>query len=251
MKKPHLVIIIVAVVVLAVIGKAVWWTKHRPTTTNQANSTPTVASIYDPQIIPTEFSASITNPMFSLPVGRKLTFQAETEDGTEKIEIEIESGTKVIMGVTTTIYRDRVYIDGQLVEDTRDYLAQHQNGDVWYFGEEVDNYEDGTLVDHAGSFIAGVNGAQPGIWIKGTHVPGDSYRQEYAPGEAEDMRDVVAVDLTLTTKRGTYRGCVQMYDWTPLDPESREYKYYCPEDRALVLVEDMVSEKRTELVGAE
>ena len=186
-------------------------------------ATPT--GVYDPEINPEDFTNVITNEYFSLPVGKKMVYESETADGLERIEIEIESGTKEILGVETLIYRDRVYVEEVLVEDTRDYLAQDKEGNVWYFGEEVDNFEDGVLKDHEGSFIAGEDGAKPGIWIKAEQVVGDSYRQEYYPGEAEDIRDVVAIDQTVDTELATYTGCVQSFDWTPLDPESREHKY--------------------------
>lgn len=208
----------------------------------------TPAGEYDPEINPADFTNVITNQYFSLPVGRKLVYEAQTADGLEKIEIEIESGTKEILGVATLIYRDRVYVEEVLVEDTRDYLAQDKDGNVWYFGEEVDNYEDGVLKDHEGSFIAGEDGAKAGIWIKAEQIVGDSYRQEYYPGEAEDIRDVVAVDQTVTTELATYTGCVQTFDWTPLDPDSREHKYHCPEVGALVLAEHLVDDERTELI---
>lgn len=203
---------------------------------------------YDPQSNPSDFTNVITNAYFSLPVGKKMVSEAATEDGLERIEIEIESGTMNILGVDALIYRDRVFVEDVLVEDTRDYLAQDKEGNVWYFGEEVDNYEGGVLKDHEGSFIAGEDGAKPGIWIKAQQIVGDSYRQEYYPGEAEDIRDVVAIDQTVTTELATYTGCVQFFDWTPLDPESREHKYHCPEVGALVLTVDLVNGERAELI---
>jgi hypothetical protein len=221
-----------AVLVIAGVGLLIWSSNKQ----------------YDPTIDPADFSTDITNPYFTLPVGKKTIYEAETEDGVERIEIEIEKQTKQVMGVTTVIYRDRVYLAGGLVEDTRDYLAQDKEGNVWYFGEEVDNYENGQLKDHAGSWIAGINGAKPGIWIKAEHKVGDSYRQEYYKGEAEDMRDVVAINQTVTIKRGSYTSCVKVYDWTPLDPTSREHKYYCPQVGALVLNENLESGKKAELI---
>jgi hypothetical protein len=210
----------------------------------------TPAGEYDPQIDPADFTNVITNEYFSLPVGRTLIFEGETDEGLERTEIVIESGTKEILGVETLIYRDRVYVEEVLVEDTRDYLAQDGEGNVWYFGEEVDNYENGVLKDHEGSFIAGEDGAKPGIWIKAEHTVGDSYRQEYYPGEAEDIRNVVAVDQTVETELATYTGCVQFFDWTPLDSQAREHKYNCPEVGALVLTEHLVDDERAELVEA-
>lgn len=219
------------------------------------------ASEYKPKIRPSDYTTNITNPYFKLLPGKTMTYMLDTSEGLEKIEIKILPKRKLLMGVSTIIYWDRVWLDTdgngkfsnkELIEETYDYLAQDKKGNVWYFGEEVDNYENGKLVDHAGSWLAGEDGAQPGIWIKGTHKVGDSYRQEYYAGEAEDMRDVVATNITVKTKLKEYSNCVQMYDWTPLDPESREYKYYCPEVGALVKSEHLDEEKNpidsTELV---
>ena len=203
---------------------------------------------YNPVIDPANFSTTITNKYFALPVGRQMTYEKQTADGMETIHLEIETNTQTIMGVKTITYRDKVYVEGELVEDTRDYLAQDKDGNVWYFGEKVDNYENGKLKDHEGSWIAGVDEAKPGIWIKANHRVGDSYRQEYYSGKAEDMREVVAVDQTVTTKLATYTGCVKMYDWTPLDPLSREYKYYCPEVSALVVIENLETGEKAELI---
>jgi hypothetical protein len=157
--------------------------------------------------------------------------------------------TKVIEGVTTLVYLDTVHLNGVIHEVTKDYLAQHKTtGDVWYFGEEVDNYDEkGKLQDHAGTFIHGKDGAKAGIWMKAEQKIGDSYRQEYYQGEAEDMRDTLATGLTITTKLATYTDCVKVYDWTPLDAESREHKYYCPAVGALVLIEHIETGKRAEL----
>ncbi len=203
---------------------------------------------YNPSINPLDFSTTITNKYFSLPVGKKLTFEAATKDGLEKIEIIMTGETKVIEGVTTLVYRDTVYLNGQLHEVTKDYLAQHKNGDVWYFGEDVDNYENGKIKDHAGTFIHGKDGAKAGIWMKADQKVGDSYRQEYFKGEAEDMRDTIAIGLTVTTKLATYKDCVKVYDWTPLDKKSREHKYYCPSVGSLVLNENLETGKRAELI---
>jgi len=203
---------------------------------------------YAPDIQPGDFSTSITNRYFALPVGKKMTFEATTETGVaERIEIEILPEIKTIAGVKTVVYLDKVYNDGQLVEETRDYLAQHKNGDVWYFGEDVNNFENGRLKDHAGSFLHGQDGAKAGIWMKALQKAGDSYRQEYYVGKAEDMRDTVATGAMVTTKLGTYTDCVKVYDWTPLEKSSREYKYYCPQVGGLVLNEDLETGKRSEL----
>lgn len=208
------------------------------------------AAEYNPQINPADFTTEITNKYFALPVGKKLTYET-TEQGrvTERIEIEILPDTRNIEGVETVVYLDKEYKDGQLVEETRDYLAQHKNGDVWYFGEDVDNYSNAILLNHSGSFLHGKDGAKAGIWMKAEQRVGDSYRQESYVGHAEDMRDTVATGETVSTKSGTYTDCVKVYDWTPLEKSSREYKFHCPQIGALALTEDLETGSRSELVN--
>lgn len=208
------------------------------------------AAEYTPQISPADFTTNITNKYFALPVGKKLTYETIAQGSVkERVEIEILRETKNIGGFETVVYLDREYKNGQLVEETRDYLAQHKNGDVWYFGEDVDNYSSGIVLNHSGSFHHGKDGAKAGIWMKAEQRVGDSYRMEFYVGHAEDMRDTIATGETVSTKTRTYTDCVKVYDWTPLEKNAREYKYHCPEVGALVLTEDLETGSRSELVN--
>ena len=158
-----------------------------------------------------------------------MTYETTAGGGvTERIEIEILPEKMQIEGFEAIVYLDKEYKNGQLVEETRDYLAQHRNGDVWYFGEDVNNYWNGLLMHHAGSFRHGKDGAKAGIWMKADQRVGDSYRQEFYIGNAEDMRDTVATGQTVSTKTRKYTDCVKVLDWSPLE-NAREHKYYCPE----------------------
>jgi len=211
------------------------------------------AENYTPQINPADFTTIIDNPYFSLPIGKKMVYEASTPDGVERIEILIPGWTKTVMGVETLVFWDRVYLDDKLIEDTRDYLAQHkQTGDVWYFGEHVDNYENGRLKDHHGAWVAGVNGAKPGIWMLANPQTGDEFRNEYYKGEAEDIAKIVAVNETVTTSMGAYTGCVKTLDWSPLFKPTGN-KYYCPSVGGTALEVDLQGpqtpvEQRTMLV---
>src|SRR5262245_32226909 len=196
------------------------------------------AGDYDPRIDPSNFTTNITNPYFSLPVGKKMVFESKTKGGVERTEIVITGEKRKVMGVETLVYWDRVWENGTLVEDTKDYLAQDKEGNVWYFGEDVNNYSGGKLTNHSGSWLAGVNGAKPGIWFKGNPRVGDKYRQEYYAGKAEDMAEVLAVNETVTTASGAYKNCVKTYDWTPLEPNAKEHKYYCQEVGGTALIVD-------------
>jgi hypothetical protein len=152
------------------------------------------------------------------------------------------------MGVETLIYNDRVLVNGELVEETNDYLAQDKDGNVWYFGEAVDNYVDKKFKDHKGGWIAGENGALPGIWVKANPKVGDKFRQEYLKGEAEDMAEIMETGMTVKIGMGTYKNCVKVHEWTPLEATSNENKYYCPDVGGQALSEKPDDGERVELV---
>lgn len=210
----------------------------------------TGAGTKNPHIDPADFSTKITNPYFSLPVGQKAHSKGETEDGVETIEITVPGDTKVLMGVTTLVYRDKVWLDGELIEDTKDYLAQDSEGNVWYFGEEVNNYEDEKLKDHHGTWLAGIDGALPGIWMNASPKVGEQYQQEYFKGEAEDYAKVLSVTETVKVPAGTFTNCLKTLDVNPLeDRTTDEYKYYCPEVKGFALETDTKGGERIELVS--
>ena len=182
-----------------------------------------------PDINPSNFVSTIDNPYLPFTPGTTFTYEGETEDGTETIELFVSHDTREILGVTCTVVEDRVYLDGELTEETFDWFAQDSEGNVWYFGEDSAEYEDGELVSTEGSWEAGVDGAQPGIIMKADPRVGDSYRQEYYEGEAEDMGAVVALEQSVTVPYGDFDDCLQILDWNPLEPDSNEYKYYSSE----------------------
>ena len=114
----------------------------------------------------------------------------------------------------------------ELVEDTYDWYAQDHEGNVWYFGEETAEYEDGEIVSTAGAWEAGVDGALPGIAMEADPTVGDSYRQEYYPGEAEDMAEVVQTGVSEEVAFGAFDDLIVIEEWTPLEPEVVEEKSY-------------------------
>ena len=180
-------------------------------------------------------AANITNEFFPLDPGTTWTYTNETEAGVETDVVEVLDETRTVAGVECRVVHDRVFLDGLLMEDTHDWYAQDADGNVWYLGEAVTNYEyddEGNVVatNDDGAWEAGVDGAEPGILFKAQPAVGDSYRQEYLKGVAEDMGKVEAVDVTVELEDGTvYEGCVQTVEWNPLEENSDAYKYYCPD----------------------
>lgn len=197
------------------------------------------AAEYNPVISPADFTTEITNPYFTLPIGKQMVYTAQTEDGVERIEVLVPGWTREVMGVETLVFWDRVWLDDVLIEDTRDYLAQHTTtGDLWYFGEHVDNYENGQLKDHGGAWLAGVDGARPGIWMLANPQVGDEFRNEYYAGEAEDITKILAINETVETPSGTYTGCVKTLDWSPLSKATAN-KYFCKQVGGTALEVDL------------
>jgi hypothetical protein len=140
--------------------------------------------------------------------------------------VTVTDRTREVMGVTTTVVRDQVFVAGELAEDTFDWFAQDRHGNVWYFGEETAEYEDGKVVSREGSWEAGVDGAQPGIVMPGDPRMGETYRQEYYAGEAEDMGKVVRLGESVVVRYGSFDEVLLTEDWTPLEPKLLENKYY-------------------------
>ena len=178
-------------------------------------------------------STLIDNPYHPLVPGTVRIYQVDGEDGLETVVVEVLDITRLVDGIICAVVRDRVYIDELLIEDTHDWFAQDDSGNVWYMGEEVVNYEydeEGNVIatDSDGAWEAGVDGAVPGILMKATLVVGDTYQQEFYAGEAEDMAAIHALNVPVTLANGMTYNCLQTREWTPLDPGVVEYKYYAP-----------------------
>lgn len=203
---------------------------------------------YRPEIDPQDFDYELTNPMFFWPVGRTMIYEKTGAEGTERVEITALADTIDINGIGCRQIQDLAFLDGQLLEETIDWYAQHSNGDVWYMGEIAKNFdEDGFLEDVDGSWRYGKDGAQPGILMLGTPIVGTIYRQEYLIDEAEDIGRVIATNETVTVAAGTFTGCLMTEDGSPIEPGHTEYKYYAP-GVGLVLELDTESGERLELI---
>ena len=218
------------------------------TACTQITQEPVSVPEYNPKINPAHFSADITNKYLTLNPGTTFIYEAAVEDGNERIEIYVTNETKTVAGVTTRVVWDRVWLNGELIEDTKDWYAQDREGNVWYFGEDTHELVDGKIINTAGAWETGVDGARPGIAMLANPQVGDSYRMEYHAGFAEDKADVLALGVSVTVNDKTYADCLQTYDYTPLNPSSQEHKYYCPESGTVVLEVNLKDGERAELI---
>jgi len=179
------------------------------------------------EIDPADFSNTIDNPFFPLPVGAEWVYDAPGEI----ITVTVTDQSKTVMGVDCVVVHDEVRDSetNELIEDTYDWYAQDSEGNVWYMGEETAEYVNGQVASTAGAWEAGVDGAQPGIIMKALPQRGDVYYQEYYACEAEDKGEVVELDVEITVQQVDYTGCVNIRDFTALEPSANEIKTYCPD----------------------
>ncbi|HUU85406.1 MAG TPA: hypothetical protein VM243_18050 [Phycisphaerae bacterium] len=201
-----------------------------------------------PQVDPADFVAVVDNPFFPLTPGTMRVYEGEKPDGLERVEVLVTDDTREILGVTCTVVRDTVALDGETIEDTFDWYAQDRDGNVWYFGEDSRELEDGQVVSTEGSWEGGVDGAQPGIVMPADPQIGDVFQQETAPGVAEDRGEVVSLTESVTVPFGSFDDCLQTRDFTPLDPGVNEFKFFCPGVGEVLTREE---EADVELIGVE
>ncbi len=179
---------------------------------------------------PADFTTEIDNPYWPMTPGSRWVYrETNTQGDREKVVVTVTSKTKRIAnGITARVVRDVVTENGENVEVTDDWYAQDSDGNIWYLGEDTAEYTDGKVSSRAGSFEAGVDGAQAGIAMPADPQPGLSYRQEYLKGEAEDRGAIVTVgEERVEVPFGYFDEDVLMTrDLVPTEPRVQELKFY-------------------------
>jgi hypothetical protein len=184
---------------------------------------------YQPVINTADFVTGVDNPYFPLVPGSRWVMEGAGESAGEVTTTLVTNRTRTILGVVCIVVRDEVKADGALQELTFDWYAQDADGNVWYFGEQTAEYrKNGEVKTRAGSWEAGVDGAQPGVIMPADPPVGLAYRQEFYPGEAEDQATVVELGTTADTPLSQFTDVLVTEDWTPLEPDLRERKFYAP-----------------------
>ena len=203
---------------------------------------------YAPSIDPADFSTDIDNKYFPLEPGTTFVYEGKTEDATEGDTVRVTSETKDIMGVECVVVDDRVTEDGKLTEQTYDWYAQDKKGNVWYFGEDSKEYENGKVKSTGGSWEAGKDGAEPGVIMPADPKIGKTYRQEYYKGEAEDMAKALKLDGTAKVPYGSFENVLVTDEWTPLEMNVAEHKFYAPGVGTILEIATKGPQERLELV---
>jgi hypothetical protein len=175
----------------------------------------------------TSTSARITNPWFPLKPGTTYVYQG-VKDGVSAVDIlRVTHRTRVIDGVRCVVIDDRSYLNGRLAERTTDWYAQDKAGNVWYYGEATAELNpNGTVKTTTGSFQAGKNGAQGGIFMPAHPRVGAAYQQEFSKGKAEDRFKILSLSAHITTPGGSSRHAMLTKETTPLEPGTIDHKTY-------------------------
>ncbi|MGA6992848.1 MAG: hypothetical protein WBX50_03030 [Candidatus Deferrimicrobiaceae bacterium] len=151
------------------------------------------------------------------------------EGGDTKLQITVLEETKMVDGVATRVVEEKEWKDGELYEIAMNYFALcEQTKDVFYFGEDVDFYENGKVVKHDGSWLAGKDGNRAGLLMPGTPKLKMKFYQEIAPDVAMDRAEIVSLDETCETPAGTFSGCMKVKEGSAIELFAKEYKYHAP-----------------------
>src|SRR5437870_8574530 len=174
---------------------------------------------------PNELVSVGRNPYFILEPGYTLVLEGEGA----QLTITVLNETKKVDGVETRVVEERETKGGKLTEVARNYFAiSKRTNDVFYFGEDVDMYKVGKVVNHDGSWLSGVNGSKFGLMMPGRVLLHAKYYQELAPKIAMDRATIVSVTETVKTPAGEFKNCVKVEETSPLARFTTEYKYYAP-----------------------
>jgi len=201
---------------------------------------------------PANFSdpLDIDNELLPMVPGTIRTFKADSADGCEVDVVEVTNTTKAIAaGVTARVVHDVGYEDPecngtlQKTEETDDWFAQDDDGNVWYMGEDSKNCTGDVCTPSDGSWEAGVDGAKPGIIMLKNPTSGDQYYQEFYEGHAEDQAKITGITVKVVLTRedawpgSPFTGCLKTKEWSALSPGEVEQKFYCP-DIGVVAVDE-------------
>src|SRR6476619_5850286 len=175
---------------------------------------------------PAEFTTNIDNPYWPMRPGSHWVYR-EVENGeTQRVDVTVTNQTKTLEGIEARVVHDRVSRNGETLENTYDWYAQDSAGNLWYLGEDTAEYENGKLKTKAGTWSAGVDGAEPGVVVPASPKQGMRYREEYYAGHAEDGAEVLSVSSQVQVPFGRFQNALLTRNFSAIEPTVEEMKLY-------------------------
>ena len=174
-----------------------------------------------------DFVVRVDNPWFPLTPETVYVYRGIKDGKPSRDVVTVSRATRMIEGVKATSVHDDLYVEGRLEERTTDWYAQDRAGNVWYLGEataELDRR--GHVTNREGSWLAGVGGAEPGIYMPARPSAGRGGRQEYLKGHAEDHFRVITLNASVSAPALSSKHALLTEEWTPLEPGVLDHKLY-------------------------
>jgi hypothetical protein len=173
------------------------------------------------------FVDRVDNPWFPLTPGTTLIYRGVKDGEPTRDVVTVTNRTKLIQGVRCTVVRDLLYLNGKLAERTSDWYAQDAKGNVWYYGEATAELDPkGRVKSTEGSWQSGVHGARAGMFMPAQPRVGQSFRQEYFKGQAEDHFQILSLNASVKVPYTSSKHALLTKEWTPLEPDVLDHKLY-------------------------
>ncbi len=175
------------------------------------------------------FSTRGRNQYFILEPGYQLILEGSDGEDRVRLEITILEDTEWIGNIETRVMEEKEMGNSEIVEISRNFVAFCiETSDIFYFGEDVDIYEDGQVVNHEGAWRADQKNCKAGILMPGRTLIGARYYQELAPGVAMDRAEIISTDEQQETPSGWFDHCLKTLETSALNLQEKEYKFYAP-----------------------
>lgn len=173
------------------------------------------------------FTSTGRNPFFILEPNYQLVLSGGDAGDVAQVMITVLNETRDVNGTETRVVEERETLGGELAEISRNFFAIcEETNSVFYFGEEVDDYENGILIAHEGAWLAGEGANKAGVIMPGTILLGARYYQEIAPDIALDRAEIIDMGEVIQTLSGDFTDTLITQETNPLEPDVAELKYY-------------------------
>jgi hypothetical protein len=185
---------------------------------------------------------NITNPLHPFPPGAVKVF-AGSKDKAKTVIVDIyKSDTRTFQlagaDVPCHVLQETEFEGGQLSEISQNFFAQADDGAVYYFGEVVDEYENGVVASHEGSWLVGgpttpgdppetANASTPGLFMPASPAVGDTFKPEDLLPVVDETDTVKAVGKAVGVPAGRFANAIQVLETSQL-PGAPETKWYAP-----------------------